>query len=91
VGATERCGFPQDGPGAALISEALARRFWPNEDPLGKHITLTFSPDVVREVVGIVGNVKVDSLDGNAPGGHDLHIGGAGHGFSRREMAVLLA
>jgi predicted permease len=54
-------------PGAALISDALARRFWPNEDPLGKHITLTFSPDVVREVVGIVGNVKVDSLDETRP------------------------
>jgi len=54
-------------PGATLISEALARRFWPNEDPLGKHITLTFSPDVVREVVGIVGNVKVDSLDETRP------------------------
>jgi predicted permease len=54
-------------PGAALISDALARRFWPNEDPLGKHITLTFSPDVVREVVGIVGNVKIDSLDETRP------------------------
>jgi putative ABC transport system permease protein len=54
-------------PGAALISDALAQRFWPNEDPLGKHITLTFSPDVVREVVGIVGNVKVDSLDETRP------------------------
>jgi putative ABC transport system permease protein len=54
-------------PGAALISDALARRFWPNEDPLGKHITLTFFPDVVREVVGIVGNVKIDSLDETRP------------------------
>ena len=54
-------------PGAALISDALARRFWPDEDPLGKHITLTFFPDVVREVVGIVGNVKVDSLDETRP------------------------
>jgi predicted permease len=54
-------------PGAALISDALARRFWPNEEPLGKHITLTFSPTVVREVVGIVGNVKLDSLDETRP------------------------
>jgi predicted permease len=54
-------------PGAALISEALARRFWPNEDPIGKHLTLYFSSDIVREIVGIVGNVKVDSLDETRP------------------------
>jgi putative ABC transport system permease protein len=54
-------------PGAALISDSLARRFWPNEDPLGKHITLTFFPGVVRTVVGIVGDVKVDSLDQTRP------------------------
>ena len=54
-------------PGAALISNALARRFWPNEDPIGKHITLTFFPDVAREVVGIVGDVKLDSLNETRP------------------------
>lgn len=55
-------------PGAALISDSLARRFWPNENPIGRHITLTFFPGVVREIVGIVGDVKLDSLDQNRPG-----------------------
>jgi putative ABC transport system permease protein len=54
-------------PGAALISDSLARRFWPNDDPIGKHLTLTFFPGVVREVVGIVGNVKLDALDETRP------------------------
>jgi putative ABC transport system permease protein len=54
-------------PGAALISDSLARRFWPNEDPLGRHLTLTFFPGLVREVVGIVGDVKLDSLDETRP------------------------
>jgi putative ABC transport system permease protein len=54
-------------PGVALISEGLARRFWPNEDPLGKHLTLTFFPGILREVVGIVGDVKVDSLNETRP------------------------
>jgi predicted permease len=54
-------------PGAALISDSLARRFWPNEDPIGRRITLTFFPDVVREIVGIVGDVKLDSLNETRP------------------------
>jgi putative ABC transport system permease protein len=54
-------------PGVVLISEALARRFWPKEDPLGKHLTLTFFADTPREVVGIVGNVKTDALNETRP------------------------
>ncbi len=54
-------------PGAVLISDSLARRFWPNEDPIGRHITLTFFPGVVREIVGIVGDIKMDSLDQTRP------------------------
>ena len=54
-------------PGAALISDSLARRFWPMEDPNGRHITLTFFPGVVREIVGVVGDVKLDTLDETRP------------------------
>lgn len=50
-----------------LISESLATRFWPHEDPIGRHLTLTFFPGVAREVVGIVGDVKLDSLDETRP------------------------
>jgi predicted permease len=45
-------------PDVVLISETMAKRFWPGEDPIGRHITLTFSPGQVREIVGIVGDVK---------------------------------
>ncbi len=54
-------------PAAVLISESMARQFWPGEDPLGKRLMLTFYPGVVREVVGVVGDVKLDSLDQTRP------------------------
>jgi predicted permease len=54
-------------PAVVLISESMARQFWPGEDPLGKRLTLTFFPDSIREVVGIVGDVKLDSLDQTRP------------------------
>ena len=54
-------------PAVILISESMARQFWPGEDALGKRLTLTFFPDAVREVVGIVGDVKLDGLDQTRP------------------------
>jgi putative ABC transport system permease protein len=54
-------------PPTILISASLARQFWPNEDAIGKHITLTFFPGVVREIVGVVGDVKSDGLDQTRP------------------------
>jgi putative ABC transport system permease protein len=50
-------------PAAILISESMAKRFWPNENPIGKHLTMTFFPDASREIVGIVGDVKDAGLD----------------------------
>ncbi|MGA2902680.1 MAG: ABC transporter permease [Candidatus Korobacteraceae bacterium] len=49
-------------PGAVLISQSMAGEFWPNQDPIGKHLTLYFFPDLTRVVVGVVGDVKMDAL-----------------------------
>jgi predicted permease len=50
-------------PPVTVISAAMAKQFWPHEDPIGKHLTLTFFPGIAREVVGVVGDVKMDSLN----------------------------
>jgi predicted permease len=55
-----------DRPGVVLISASMAKRFWPNEDPIGRHLTMTFFPDKVREIVGIVGDVKLEGMDAAA-------------------------
>jgi len=52
-----------DSPAAVLISESMAKRFWPNEDPIGKRLTMTFFPDKSREIVGVVGDVKQNGMN----------------------------
>jgi predicted permease len=57
-------------PRVSIISEAMARLYFPNQDPLGKQITFGFSPgsgEAMREIVGIVGNVRDVAL-GQNPG-----------------------
>ena len=54
-------------PAVVLISETMAREFWPGEDPIGKRLTLTFFPGMAREIVGVVGDVKMDALDQTRP------------------------
>src|SRR5438270_552831 len=56
----------QDTPesiGAVLISQSLAKRFWPNDDPVGNHLIMTFFPGKTREIVGVVGDVKDRGLN----------------------------
>jgi putative ABC transport system permease protein len=61
---TDRWGSPQ----VVLITEAAARQYFPNEDPIGKRITLGWGrgenkPRAGGEVVGIIGDVKDAGLD----------------------------
>ncbi|MGC9994594.1 MAG: ABC transporter permease [Terriglobia bacterium] len=44
----------------AIISEAMAKQYWPGEDPIGKHfgVNCADSPCLWRTVVGVVGDVK---------------------------------
>ncbi len=47
-------------PWVVVINDAMARKFWPNQDPIGQLITLDTVPgeEKPREIVGVVGNVK---------------------------------
>jgi putative ABC transport system permease protein len=56
-----------DAPGVILISEGMAKRFWPDEDPIGKRLVTAFAAEKPREVVGIVGDVKIRGLDYREP------------------------
>ena len=54
----------QDAPPVALINETLARRYWPDEDPVGKKITARFLGQIrTAEIIGIVGDVRHRGLD----------------------------
>jgi predicted permease len=51
-------------PSVILVNEALANRFWPNQDAVGKRISFEAEPGKQSwlEIVGIVGNVKHKAL-----------------------------
>jgi len=51
-----------DSPGVLIISEALARRLWPDGDALGKRLNIGFSGETWREVVGVAGDAKQQEL-----------------------------
>ncbi|MGA7409672.1 MAG: ABC transporter permease, partial [Bryobacteraceae bacterium] len=44
----------------AVVSESFVRRYWPEENPLGRHFNFVESE---RTVVGVVGNVRVRGLE----------------------------
>ena len=46
-----------------IINQAMARRYFANENPIGKRITLDFVPDEpVREIVGVVGDTRTSRM-----------------------------
>lgn len=56
----------QGGP-VAIINQAFARKYFPGENPIGQHIQPGLGDDSkfdhsVREIVGVVGNIKRERL-----------------------------
>jgi putative ABC transport system permease protein len=50
-------------PTKVIINQSFASRFFPDEEPIGKHILGGGSQPQSREIVGIVGDVRHNSLD----------------------------
>ena len=53
-------------PDVAVVSETLVRRYFPGENPLGKqlHVSIGTAEGMRMEIVGVVGDIKMSSLDG---------------------------
>jgi putative ABC transport system permease protein len=55
------------GLNSIVIDEEFAKRYWPNEDPVGKRVRMGADPKApVLEVLGVVGRVKMESLNQNS-------------------------
>ncbi len=57
-----------DAPPVALINETLARRHFPNEDPIGRKLITRgrqrgSGPPTAAEIIGVVSDVRHDGLD----------------------------
>jgi len=57
----------QTAPWAAVINEAFAQRYFPNEDPIGQQLHIRYEPwpvdeDHPRQIVGVIADVRQWSL-----------------------------
>jgi putative ABC transport system permease protein len=54
----------EDTPSIAVINQAAARTYWPNQDPVGKHVHIRFrvaKPDWTT-IVGVIADARTESL-----------------------------
>ena len=55
-----------NAPGVVIINEAAAKKYWPNENPINQklriHISMVDLKSEPRLIIGVVGNVRSDSL-----------------------------
>ena len=77
-------------PHVVIVDEKLAGRFWPGQDPIGRRMYMPTDINqllavndktVFLTVVGVIGNVKLDSLveDSKSVGAYYFPADGAGH------------
>lgn len=56
---------PKAAP-VAVINQALARKYFPNEVPIGQYFTPQFEhsdePVIARQIIGVVGDTRIDDL-----------------------------
>ena len=50
-------------PQVIVINATMARRFWPNQDPIGKRIALGGDEGDWSSVIGLVADVRISQLN----------------------------
>jgi putative ABC transport system permease protein len=75
-----------DAPKVVIVNEALARKYWPNEDALGKRISFDDANPKWVAIVGIVGDIHHRGLDVDPK--PELYVPHAQTGYREMILAV---
>jgi predicted permease len=51
------------GAYVSIVSQAMAEKYWPHEDPIGRHFTMGYDPAHRMAVVGVAGDARYGMLD----------------------------
>jgi putative ABC transport system permease protein len=83
----------REAPFVAVVSESLAQRHWPGQDPIGRRFR--FGPAGERTVVGVVGDVRVRGLERQSEPqvylAHQQVADGSIIGYTPKDLAVRAA
>jgi putative ABC transport system permease protein len=53
-------------PQVMIVSDAFVKRYFPNEDPIGRRVVFDGPSEIPREIVGVVADVRRNGLDVDA-------------------------
>jgi predicted permease len=83
----------RDAPYVAVVSESLAKRHWPGQDPIGRRFR--FGPAADRTVVGVVGDIRVRGLERSSEPqvylSHQQVADGSIIGYTPKDLAIRAA
>jgi putative ABC transport system permease protein len=83
----------QQTPKVVIVNETAARRYWPNENPIGKRILSGFDEDQWSTIIGVVGDVKHSGLDAETNPEtyyHYLQVPPEAMNFAESTMALVI-
>ncbi|HTC87367.1 MAG TPA: ABC transporter permease [Bryobacteraceae bacterium] len=83
----------QHTPKVVIINQTAARRYWPNDNPIGKRILSNFDDNQWSTIIGVVGDVKHSGLDAETnPENyyHYLQIPPEAMNFAESSMALVI-
>ena len=86
AGATFDAGDHPDRPISVVVSESLARMFWPNQSPIGRDLHLDLFRGITGRVIGVVGDVHF--VDARTPVRAAAYLSSARFPGGTRDLVV---
>lgn len=77
-----------DRPFVAIVNETLAKRAFPNSDPIGQQIQCGLDNDKLMTIVGVVGDVRHDGMSGELNA--ELYMPMNQHPYHGNELQVVI-